>query len=438
MMSTKPKPAPDPNVAAPTGVVERIGRYRWVICALVFFATTVNYVDRQVLGILEPELRHIIGWDQVEYSRIVTAFQAAYALSLLTVGRLIDKIGVRTGYLLAFVFWSLAAMGHALVSTVLGFAVFRALLGFGEGGNFPAAVKTMAEWFPKKERALATGLFNAGTNVGAIIAPLMVPVIYITWGWRWAFIITGGVGLVWVVFWLRHYRAPHEHPKLSAAELAYIQSDPPDPPANIPWLKLMPHRQTWAFAIGKFMTDPIWWFYLFWVPAFLHDQYGLTITNFAAPLIVIYVIADVGSIGGGWLSSFFIKRGWTVNRGRKAAMLICALCVTPIVLTSQVSGKWQATLLIGLAAAAHQGWSANMFTLASDMFPRRAIGSVVGFGGMGGAIGGMFFATFVGYVLKWTNNNYMWPFIIAGSVYLLALLIIQLLVPRLKPADLTE
>lgn len=411
----------------------RVGHYRWIICALLFFATTINYVDRQVIGILAKDLQRSIGWSEIEYGYIVTAFQAAYAIGLLITGRLMDRLGTRAGYSLAIVMWSLAAMTHALARSAFGFGVARFALGLGEGGNFPAAIKTVAEWFPKRERALATGIFNAGTNVGAIVAPLTVPWIAIHYGWRWAFVLTGAIGFAWLFFWLPLYRRPEQHPRLSKEELAYIQMDPPDPTTKIPWLRLLPHRQTWAFALGKFMTDPIWWFYLYWIPNFLRQNHGLDLSTIGLPLVVIYLIADVGSIGGGWLSSTFIKRGWSVNRSRKTAMFICALCVVPIAFASKASNLWTAVGLIGLAAAAHQGWSANIFTLASDMFPRHAVGSVVGIGGMAGAVGGMFIATLTGYILQWTGS-YVPIFIIAGSTYLLALLFIQWLVPRLDKA----
>ena len=420
---------------------ERIGRYRWVICALLFFATTVNYVDRQVLGILAKDLQkpEAIGWSEVDYGNIVAAFNAAYAFGLLLAGRLMDRIGTRAGYALALIWWSIAAMGHALARTPFGFGVARAALGIGEAGNFPAAIKTVAEWFPKKERAFATGLFNAGSNVGAIIAPLTVPWIAATWGWQMAFIVTGAIGFVWLVFWLPLYRRPEEHPRVSRAELAHIQSDPPDPPvAKVPWVRLVPHRQTSAFAIGKYLTDPVWWFYLYWIPGFFREQYKIDLLAVGPPLIIIYVIADVGSIGGGWLSSAFIKRGWTINRARKTAMLICAIAVTPIIFASQVKNIWVAAVLIGVAAAAHQGWSCNLFTTTSDMFPRSAVGSVVGIGGMAGALGGATMAVGTGYILQTTGQNYSIVFTIAGTLYLLALAIIHLLVPRLEQVEDVE
>ncbi len=414
-----------------------IGRYRWVICALIFFATTINYADRQVLGILAPDLQKTFGWSEVEYGRIVLAFQAAYAAGLLIVGGLIDRFGTRIGYALSIAAWSIAAMGHALARTGFGFGAARFALGLSEAGNFPAAIKTVAEWFPKKERAFATGFVNAGTNVGAIVAPLTVPWITVRFGWQWAFIATGAVGFLWLAFWLPLYRRPEKHPRLSKDELAYIQSDPPDAASKIRWARLAGHRQTWAIALGKFLTDPIWWFYLYWLAKFLDKNYGITLSNVGLPLVTVYVIADLGSIGGGWLSSTLIKRGWTVNAGRKTAMLICALTVVPVVFASRASNLWVAVVLIGVATASHQGFSANLFTMASDMFPRRAVGSVVGIGGMAGAVGGMLFAELTGQVLEWTGS-YVPIFVICGSAYLVALSIIQLLAPKLEAADIAN
>jgi MFS transporter, ACS family, hexuronate transporter len=414
----------------------RIGHYRWVICGLLFFATTINYVDRQVLGILSRDLQATLHWSELDYGNIVAAFNAAYALGLLAAGRFMDRFGTKIGYSLALTIWSLAAMGHALARSAFGFGVARAALGIGEAGNFPAAIKTVAEWFPKKERALATGVFNAGSNVGAIVAPLTVPWIALHLGWQWAFIMTGAIGLVWLAFWIPIYARPETHRRVGKAELTHIQCDPADPPAaRIPWVRLIPYRETSAFAIGKCLTDPIWWFYLYWIPPFLRQNHGLDLTTIGPPLIAIYLIADVGSIGGGWLSSTFIKRGWTINRARKTAMLICALAVTPIVFASNVKNLWAAVGLVGLAAAAHQGWSANIFTLASDIFPRRAVGSVVGIGGMAGAFTGSTMAVIVGYILQVTGGNYRIPFFIAGSTYLIALLIIHLLAPRIEPIE---
>ncbi len=439
LQSTPEVVLPHSSTAPPTAVATigaTIGRYRWVICALLFFATTIIYIDRQVLGILatDANFKSAIGWNEAQYGYVNTAFQAAYALGLLVVGNLMDRFGTRKGFSFAIVFWSVAAMCHSLARSALGFGTARFALGLGEAGNFPASIKTVAEWFPKKERALATGIFNSGSNVGAIVAPLTVPWIAVNYGWQWAFIITGALGFIWLFFWLAVYRRPEEHPKLSATELAHIQSDPPEPTTKIPWARLFPHRQTWAFAAGKFLTDPIWWVYLFWLPKFLNTNYNLNITQIGLPLVVIYVAADVGSIGGGWLSGALIKRGWTVNKARKSAMLLCALSVVPIVFAAKASNLWVAVGLVSLAAAAHQGWSANIFTMASDMFPRRAVGSVVGIGGMAGSIGGMLIATTVGLILHYTGS-YLPIFIIAGSAYLVALAVIHLLAPRLEPAD---
>ena len=424
------------TVAAVESISARVGRYRWVICALLFFATTINYIDRQVLGILATDetFKHTIGWNDAQYGFVNTVFQAAYAIGLLVVGNLMDRFGTRKGFSFTIVFWSVAAMCHALARSAFGFGAARFALGLGEAGNFPASIKTVAEWFPKRERALATGIFNSGSNVGAIAGPLVVPFIAVKYGWQWAFIITGTLGFIWLAFWLMTYRRPQEHPRLSRAELAYIQSDPAEPTTRIPWARLFPHRQTWAFAIGKFMTDPVWWVYLFWMPKFLNTNYGLKITQLGLPLVVIYVAADVGSIGGGWLSSALIKRDWSVNRARKTAMLICALAVVPVMFAAHASNLWLAVAFVSLAAAAHQGWSANIFTMVSDMFPRRAVGSVVGIGGMAGSIGGMLIQTTVGLILYYTSS-YLPIFVIAGSAYLVALAIIHLLAPQLAPAN---
>ena len=449
------------GLPAPASVPPPRGWRRWEVCALLFFATTINYVDRQIIGILKPTLVAEFGWrDERIYAAIVFTFQLAYAIGLLVSGRVMDKVGTRAGFTLAVVLWSIAAMGHAaadgmpwlslptvnldattglsvvmLSGAAAGFALMRFGLGLGEAGNFPASIKTVAEWFPKKERALATGIFNSGTNVGAIVTPLVVPWVTLHWGWRWAFLLTGMIGFAWAAWWLRAYHTLEEHPRLGAAERAYIRSDPPESAAPVAWTEVMRHRQSWAFAIGKFMTDPIWWLYLFWIPDFLNRNHGLDLKTIGLPLVVIYLVADVGSIGGGWLSSALLARGWSVNAARKTAMFACALAVTPIVFASGTSSLWTAVLLIGLAASAHQGWSANLFTLTSDMFPRRAVGSVVGFGGMAGALGGMFISIAAGEILQRTGS-YVPIFMLAGFTYLAALLAIHLLVPRLEPAKL--
>src|ERR1700730_3361904 len=411
------------------------GYFRWVICTLLLFGTTKHYMDRNVLGVLNRTLQHDLGWSEIDYSNLVVAFQAAYAVGMVVVGRLVDKRGFRLGYALAMVFWSLASMGTALGSSLTSFAVSRVALGFGEAAVFPASIKAVAEWFPKKERALATGIFNAGTSFGAMLTPIVVPWINARWGWRGAFIGIGALGFVWLVFWLLIYRQPEEHPHLSKAELDYIRSDPQVSVRKIKWAALLPLRQTWAFIAGKFLTDPVWWFYLIWVPGFLQSKHGLSLTGIGAPIVVIYLMSDVGSVAAGWMSSWMIKRGNTINVARKTAMLLCAACVTPIVFAYRVESTWSAVLLIGLAAACHQGFSANLYTLTSDMFPAGAVGSVVGIGGMAGAIGGLFIATIVGHVLQWTGS-YKVPFLIAGSAYLVALAIIHVLTPRLEPAKI--
>ncbi len=413
------------------------GYVRWIICALLLFGTTKNYMDRQVLGVLKSTLQHDLGWNEIDYSNLVFAFQAAYAAGMVAVGWLVDRVGTRLGYAVAMAFWSLASMAHAVGSSFTSFVIARSALGFGEAGVFPASIKTVAEWFPKKERALATGIFNAGTNLGAIITPLVVPWITVHWGWRWAFVITGALGFVWLAFWLLLYRKPEEHPRVTAAELDYIRSDPQESVAKIRWLALLAHRQTWAYVAGKFMIDPIWWFYLFWVPDFLQRQHGLALIRIGLPIMVIYVVSDVGSIAGGWLSSWLIGRGKSINSARKIAMLLCAVCVLPIVFAYRAENMWTAVLLIGLAAAAHQGFSANLFTLTSDMFPTRAVSSVVGIGGMAGAVGGMLIAKVVGYVLQ-STGSYAVPFLIAGSAYLLALASIQILAPRIEPVNIAN
>jgi MFS transporter, ACS family, hexuronate transporter len=410
------------------------GKFRWVICAILFIGISKNYMDRQVLGVLKVTLQHDLGWNEIDYSNLVFAFQAAYGVGMLLVGRFIDRAGTRLGYGLAMVFWSLASMAHALCGSLLSFGIARAALGLGESGAFPASIKTVTEWFPQKERALATGIFNAGTNVGAILTPLIVPWITIHFGWRWAFLITGVIGFLWFVLWMAVYRKPEEHPRCSASELAYIQSDGAKPAARVAWARLLGYRQTWAFLLAKFLTDPIWWFYLFWVPGFLQREHGLNLMQVGLPIVVIYLISDAGSVAGGWLSSELIHRGFSVNAGRKVAMLICAVCVVPIVYAYRAQGLWTTVLLIGLAGAAHQGFSANLFTTASDMFPSQAVASVVGIGGTAGAVGGMLIAKIVGYVLQATGS-YLVPFFIAGAAYLIALGVMHAIVPRLQPVN---
>ena len=426
---------------------QAIGKYRWTICALIFFATTVNYLDRAVISLLKSTLSTKFSWDDGDYANIELAFKIAYAVGMLIAGRLIDKLGTKIGYALATAIWSLAAVGHALARGVTGFIIARSVLGVSEAGNFPAAIKTVAEWFPKKERAFATGIFNSGANVGAIAAPLSVPFIAEKWGWEWAFIITGAFGFIWLILWFIYYEVPQRQKRLLQQEYNYIHSDideKGDTEASGPkisWGRLLGYRQTWAFAIGKFLTDPIWWFYLFWLPDFLESQYGLKITGVALPVALVYTMSTVGSIGGGWIPLNLIQKGWPVFRARKTSMLIYALCVVPI-LFAQVLGEtnmWFAIIIIGIAAAAHQAWSANIFTTVSDMFPKNATASVTGIGGMFGALGGILLTLlvqkqmFVHYrEIGKIETAYYIMFAICASAYLLAWLIMHFLVPKMK------
>ncbi|MGQ0647223.1 MAG: MFS transporter [Gemmatimonadaceae bacterium] len=410
--------------------------YRWTIVALLFAATTINYLDRQVLGILAPTLQHELGWTETDYGRIVSWFSLAYASGFLVMGRVMDRIGVRLGFATSIVVWSLAAMGHALAQTAAGFSVARAALGLGESGNFPGAVKTVAEWFPRRERALAVGIFNAGTNVGAAVAPIMVPWIAIAWGWREAFIVTGAIGFIWLGIWLLVYREPERHPRVSAAELAWIRSDASEyQEGPIPWARLLRDRQAWAFIVGKAMTDPVWYFYLFWLPKFLDANWGVKLTGLAAPLIAIYVVADVGSVAGGWLSSTLIARGWSVNRARKTALLTAALLIVPTSLAPSAGSLWLAVGLVSVAAAAHQGWSCNLFTSVSDMYPRRAVASVIGLGGFAGSMAATGIQRATGRLLDATGGDYTLIFLVCGGTYLVALGLIHVLVPHMEPVQ---
>jgi ACS family hexuronate transporter-like MFS transporter len=425
---------------APAG---HVSRFRWVVLALVFFAITINYIDRMVMGILAPDLREQFHISNQQYGNITAAFGLAYALGQLASGRWLDRVGVRLGYAIALASWCAASMLHAFARSAFGFSVARAVLGVTESPAYPAAVKTLAEWFPKKERALAMGFANAGANVGAIAAPIMVPWLALNFGWQWAFVGTGAVGLIWLAFWIPIYRRPEEHPRVSPGELAHIHSDPPEPAGKIRWITLLGKPQAWGFILGKFLTDPVWSFYLFWLPTFLKDKYGVKLGAVAAPLIVIYVMADVGSIGGGWLSSTLIKRGWSINAARKTTLLVCALAVVPAAFVSMVPNMWAAVLIVGVALSAHQGFSSNLYTLVSDTFPKRAVGSVAGMGGTFGYIGYTLFGVLTGWILDFTlrrsgATNYLPVFIICGSAYLLALLLIHLLMPRLEPATIGE
>ncbi len=430
---------------------QAIGKYRWTICALIFFATTINYLDRAVISLLKEYLEKDFNWSETDYGNLVIAFQLSYAVGLIGVGRVIDKVGTKLGYALSTFFWSIAAVSHAFVKTTLGFGLARSFLGITEAGNFPSAIKTVAEWFPKKERALATGIFNSGANIGAIVAPLSVPFIAEKWGWRWAFIITGAIGFLWLFFWFALYEIPSKHKKVGKAEYDYIHSDVdekqvPDEQADtgkLSWGRLLAYRQTWAFVIGKFLTDPVWWFYLFWLPAFLKAQYGLTGTEVAIPVALVYTMSTVGSIYGGWLPLNFIKKGWPVFKARRTSMLIYAIAVVPVVF-AQLLGSidmWLAVIVIGIATSAHQAWSANIFTTVSDMFPKKSVGSVTGIGGMAGALGGVAIATLGPRLFDYYKSlghiqtGYYIMFFICGGAYIVAWLIMRALVPRMKPID---
>jgi ACS family hexuronate transporter-like MFS transporter len=412
--------------------------YRWVVVALLFFAVTVNYIDRAVLGVLKPLLDQQLGWNQKDYGWMVTAFQAAYAAGYLLAGRWFDKIGVRLGMLLAVSVWSGAAMAHAAARSVLGFSAARSVLGLAEGGCFPAAIKAVAEWFPKEQRAFATGIFNAGSPVGAIMCPLVVPWLAERWGWQGAFVLTGMIGFLWVVLWALVYQTPERHPRVSPAELAYIRKDPPEPVMTIRWLKLLRRRQVWAFMAGMMASAPVWWFYIFWTPDFLNKRFHLNLNQSSLPLMVIFFASSFGGILGGWFSSALLRRGWSVNAARKTALLACALCVLPVFATPLMPQVWWAVALVALAAAAHCGYAANLYTLVSDVVPRQAVSSVVGIGGMAGSVAGMCFAQIVSRVLYFTHNNYIVPFAMAASTYLLALGVIHLLLPRFEQMPLEE
>jgi MFS transporter, ACS family, hexuronate transporter len=421
----------DPTAAA----AGPVGRYRWRICALLFFATTLNYLDRQVIGILAPDLQSSLHWSDMDYANIVAAFKIAYAIGLVSMGDFLDRMGTRRGFALGVGAWSIAGMLHAFVGSVFGFAAARAALGFSEAANFPAAVKTVAEWFPKKERAFATGLFNSGANIGAILAPLIVPIIAVKWGWQWAFIITGALGFLWLGVWLATYRRPDQHPRLSARELAYIQADGIETTERISWARLLPHRETLTVCLLKFVTDPVWWFFLFWLPKFLHDRYAVSLLDLGPPLVVIYVASDVGSIAGGWMSSHLIARGWSVDAARKTSILAFGLLALPIFFASRTSSLWMAVALISLGTAAHQACSSNIYTIMSDVFPRRIVGSVVGLAGMAGAISGAVISEVVGFVLT-TTGSYTIVFGMFSVAYVLAWIILKIGIPEIRPIEL--
>lgn len=413
----------------------KLAHLRWYICGLLFYATTVNYMDRMVLGILKPTIAAQLHWTDTQYGLINSAFQLGYAVMLPIAGRLIDWLGIRLGYAAAVVFWSLSSMAHALAGSAFQFGLARLGLGLGEAANFPAALKTVADWFPPRERATAVGLFNSGSNIGAVVAPLAVPILTARFGWHSAFVFTGSLSLTWAVLWFFFYRDPERHPRLSAEELRLIRSgqDAAAPERKFSYSRLLSKQAAWAFVLGKFLTDPVWWFYLFWLPGFLNAKYGLDLIHLGPPLATVYLSADIGSIGGGWLSSALLKRGWSPGAARKTAMLVCALAVTAVIFVPSAAGHlWLTVALVSVAAAAHQGWSANIFTMASDCFPRHAMASIVGLGGFGGALGGMLAQPAIGRWLDFSGKSYAPLFLVAGSMYLITLAIIHLIVPRFE------
>jgi ACS family hexuronate transporter-like MFS transporter len=414
-----------------------VPHFRWYICGLLFYATTVNYMDRTVLGILKPVIAGELHWTDTQYGLINSAFQLGYAVMMPVAGRLIDRIGIRVGYSLAVLFWSLASMSHAFAGSAFQFGAARLGLGLGEAANFPAAIKTVADWFPRRERALATGIMNGGSNMGALIAPLVVPLLTSRFGWHSAFLFTGSLSMCWAIVWFLFYREPEQNPLLSKQELEWIRGDQEqESPTRLSYRLMLSRRATWAVVLGKAFTDPVWWFYLFWLPGFLHGKYHVNLVSLGPPLVAVYLAADIGSIGGGWLSSFLIQRGWSIGKARKTAMLVCAVCVLAVAFVPQAGGNlWLTVLLVSIAAASHQGWSANMYTLASDCFPRSAVASVIGLAGMAGAIGGMLAQPAIGRWLDFSKQSYGPLFVIAGSMYLFTLLLIQLLLPRIEPYE---
>lgn len=401
---------------------------------MLFTATAINYIDRQTIGILKPTLAGQLHWTEQDYANIIFWFQAAYAVGYVSFGRIVDWLGTKVGYTVAVGIWTLAHIGHAVIHTVSGFAVARFVLGIGESGSFPAGIKAVSEWFPQSDRALAIGFFNAGANVGAIITPLIIPWLTVAYGWRTAIVSTGLLGMAWLGIWLAVYRRPEAHRRVGAAELAYIRRDRPDTAMPIPWRRLLGMRSTWAYGLGKFFIDPIWWFFLFWLPAYLSKHFALNLRDFGPPLIAIYILSDLGSVLGGWISGRLIRARASVNFARKSTMFVCACAVVPVVLVQNVHELWAAVLLIGLATAAHQAFSANLFALPSDMFPRAAVGTVVGIGGTTGAIGGMLMAKLAGFTLG-AFHSYTPLFVVAGCSYFVALLAVHVLSPRLERLD---
>ena len=419
--------------------MNKLGNYRWRILSLLFFATTINYIDRQIIGILKPFISEDLGWSEADYGYIITAFQVAYAIGLLTTGSLIDRFGTRIGYVWSVIVWSVAGMAHAAARGVISFAVARSLLGFGESGNFPAAIKATAEWFPVKERAFASGLFNSGSTIGAIIAPIVVSGITLAMGWQWAFIITGTLGFIWVFFWLSMYRIPQQHPKVKPEELQYIKQDSDvttvKAEKRIGWMALLRRHETYAICSTRLISDWVWWFFLFWIPDFLNKMHGIDLKQVVLPLIVIYTVSSVGGISGGWLSSKLIHLGKTVDFARKTTILLCALIILPVMFVSQVHNLWLAVGLIALATAGHQGWASNIFAIVSDIYPKNAVASMSGLAGFTGAVGGAFSASLVGVLLQ-STGSYFLIFLIASSVYVINWLIIKIFIKNIKPISI--
>ena len=406
------------------------GHYRWVVIGLLFVITTINYMDRNLLGVLKPTIQGDLHFNESEYGDIVFAFSMAYAAGYAGMGAFTDKVGIRIGLAVAAMIWSAASTAHGLITSVSGFAIARVFLGLGEGGNFPTCIKSVATWFPVRDRALATGVFNSGSNIGGLLAPIIAAFVTANWGWQTAFYVTGGVGFVWVVFWFVMYRAPEQHPKVSPAELAYIQSDPEVPMKKVPWAKLLTYAGTWTYMLGAILTNPVWWFYNNWVPSFLFSKFNVNLMALGLPLVVIYLMTDVGSVGGGWLSGRLIKAGLGVFTARKLALLVCALCTVPVFLAPMVDSIWIAVLLIGLAMAAHQGFSANLFTLVSDTMPKNAVAGAVGLGGCISSILSGFSAVVIGHVLDATHNNYTLVFFAGAGAYVVATLVVHFMLPK--------
>lgn len=424
----------------------KTGNYRWFICFLLFAATTINYIDRQIFGLLKPELERVFNWSETDYSRIVMAFTACYAIGQLVYGKIIDRIGTKLGYMISVSIWSVAAMAHALARGVLGFGIVRAILGLGESGNYPGGVKTASEWFPKKERALAIGMLDSGSNIGACVGPILVPWLLAVYGWQWAFIITGSLGFIWLTVWILFYDSPAKNKRLSQAELEYINSDADDKgeetTGKVSWGQLLRLKQTWAFIAGKFFTDPIWFFFLFWLPSYFTTYFHLDLKKPSLPLVIVYAGTMIGSLGGGYLSSWLIKKGWPVYKARKLALLVAAFCVIPIIATRYTTDMWVVVGLIALSVAANQAWSANIFSIVPDMFPKKAVSSVVGLGGMFGAIGSVLFPIFIGFILDFYKaqgnivTGYNIIFLICGCSFLIAWTLIHFITPKMSKVKL--